>query len=132
MVPTKCPNEGCEEMIPNTQMPSHLDDNCLFTVLQCRYSEVGCKVELPRKDLEEHEDDSKLHLQILTKYSTTSLQEVATSQQKAATSRQEAATSQQEAITSLQLAVDKLKTDKAYLMKEMNALSVTTSALQKR
>ena len=69
MVPTTCPNAGCDEIIPSAFIPYHLDDDCPFTVLPCRYSEVGCKVQLQRRDLEEHEHDDRRHLQVVTKYS---------------------------------------------------------------
>ena len=107
MVPTKCPNEGCEEVVSRGNIEAHLDKDCKLTICQCRYSEAGCKVELPRRDLKEHEDDLKLHLQVVMKYSKTTTD-------------------------SLQKAVDKLTTDNAYLLNKLRELSATNSVLQKK
>ena len=62
VVPTKCPNEGCEEMLCSSLILLHVATDCPLTVLQCKYSEAGCKVQLPRRELEVHENDDRVHL----------------------------------------------------------------------
>ena len=127
MVPTECPNEGCEEMVPRSLVQAHLDEDCPFTVLQCRYSEAGCKVQLPRRDLVEHESDLKLHLHVVVKYSQnemTALQSQLTTANK----------SLQSDVKKLTIANASLQNDVQKLMRENSSLQCDirklTAALQ--
>ena len=69
MVVVPCPNEGCEQEVPRSQLQAHVATDCEYAVLPCRYREHGCGAELPRGDMEAHENDYKLHLQVVAKYS---------------------------------------------------------------
>ena len=82
MVPTECPNEGCEEMVPHSLVQAHLDEDCPFTVLKCQYSDFGCEAELPRRDLKEHGDDHQFHLQVIAKTSQRKITALQTSVQR--------------------------------------------------
>ena len=117
--PTRCPNEGCDEIVPYSLVQAHLDDNCPFTVLHCRYSEAGCEIELPRRDLEAHENDLKLHLQVVTKYS----QDKITALQTASTSLQSDVKKVVTANTSLQSKVQKLMRENSSLKSDLEKLT---------
>lgn len=61
MVPTKCPNKGCDEELPYFKVANHVKVDCGFTHVKCKYHPVGCTEVILRKDLEEHEADETLH-----------------------------------------------------------------------
>ena len=44
------------------EMTKHVENECLYTTILCKYVNLGCKIKLMRKDMAEHEDDDKLHL----------------------------------------------------------------------
>ena len=135
MVLTECPNEGCEEMVPHSLVQAHLDEDCPFTALYCRYSEAGCEIELPRRELKEHENDLKFHLQVVMKLMKYSHDKIAVLQnqliaanaalqsdiKKLAT----ATTYLQSVNTSLQSDVKKLTADNSSLQKELTTANVS-------
>ena len=107
MVPTECPNEGCEEMVPRSLVQAHLDEDCPFTVLPCSYVEAGCEIELPRRELQEHQDDNQFHLQVI-------------------------AQSSREKTAALQTSVQQLTAACASLKSDVKKLTRTNTSLQKK
>lgn len=67
MIPIRCPNEGCSETQPAFMLNIHIQEDCKFTIRECKYRNAGCTVRKKRKDMEKHEDDDKLHLQVVLK-----------------------------------------------------------------
>ena len=57
-----CTNDDCSKGMERQQLYHHVQFECEFTVVKCKYSNIGCNVELKRKDVEAHEQDDTLHL----------------------------------------------------------------------
>ena len=56
-----CPNE-CTKTIPRQDIEKHVELECEYTVIACKYKNIGCKREMKRGNLTAHESDDKLHL----------------------------------------------------------------------
>ncbi len=60
-----CPNSECSVTIPRQDIKSHLQNECCYTIIPCRYRSVGCTATLKRQAMAEHEEEEdKLHLRI--------------------------------------------------------------------
>ena len=57
-----CPNAECTETIKRLNLKSHLEKDCQYTVISCKYEGIGCDVKMKRKDKGSHEQDDKAHL----------------------------------------------------------------------
>ena len=145
MVPAECPNEGCEEKIVASLMQAHVDNDCLFTVHQCKYSEAGCKVQLPCKALEAHENNDRYHLQLVMKNSQETIAALQSdmdkltvalkySQDKFAALQGEVdkqTRCSQDTIAALRNDMDKLRKANTSLRSEINGLQTTQAQLHK-
>ena len=65
MILVKCPNEGCDAEICSSLISFHMDTDCDFMVVDCKYKNVGCTAPLLRKDAKEHENDDRIHLRVV-------------------------------------------------------------------
>jgi TNF receptor-associated factor 4 len=62
--PTRCTNEGCGQLIPRHQMPSH-KASCPKEMISCGYRSVGCEEKMKREEQEEHNEQwRERHLQL--------------------------------------------------------------------
>jgi ferritin-like protein len=58
-----CPNE-CLVIVPRKDMEEHVENECEYTVISCKYENIGCKREMKREKMAAHEQDDKLHLHV--------------------------------------------------------------------
>ena len=56
-----CPNE-CGATIPRKNVDEHVQNECVYTVIPCKFQNIGCKIEMKREKMAAHENDDKLHL----------------------------------------------------------------------
>ena len=56
-----CPNE-CTETMPRQDIEKHVELECEYTVIACKFKNIGCNREMKRSKLAAHEDNDKLHL----------------------------------------------------------------------
>ena len=57
-----CTNTDCRQTMQRQQLYQHVQFECDFTAVKCKYSNIGCDVELNRKVMSTHEQDDTLHL----------------------------------------------------------------------
>jgi len=58
---------GCEWNGKWEQLPHHLEYECLYTLMVCRFSNHGCSAKTVRKDMATHlEQDKGVHLELLS------------------------------------------------------------------
>ena len=58
-----CSNPKCGKTMQRQDMKCHLDTECDFTLVSCKYEGISCDVKLKRKDMAAHEqNDIRLHL----------------------------------------------------------------------
>jgi len=62
-----CPQQGCFESMERKKLSSHMDSNCKFTKVVCKYKDFGCNVCKVRMFMKKHEDDLNLHLDLAQK-----------------------------------------------------------------
>lgn len=61
--PVPCPNPLCEEQIERDVVSHHVDKECGYTVISCKYQDIGCDTKLKRHDMPGHEEgDDRTHL----------------------------------------------------------------------
>ncbi len=65
MLPTLCPNSHCKEVVPAHLLQDHVDSQCDYSFLNCKFEPLGCTVALLRKEIKEHEMDDHFHLNII-------------------------------------------------------------------
>ena len=56
-----CPNE-CGASIPRKNIGKHVQNECEYTMIPCKFQNIGCKIEMKREKMAAHENDDKLHL----------------------------------------------------------------------
>ena len=56
-----CPNE-CTKTVPRQDIEKHVELECEYTVIACKYKNIGCTTEMKRGDMAAHEQDDSLHL----------------------------------------------------------------------
>ena len=59
-----CPNAECSSHGPRDKMGTHVEAECPFAVVPCKFQSIGCEMEMPRKDMAAHEQDDKQHLHL--------------------------------------------------------------------
>ena len=59
-----CPNEGCTETMKHHMIKDHVEDDCEYTEVSCKYVNIGCVIKLKREDMRAHEEDDKIHLHL--------------------------------------------------------------------
>ena len=57
-----CPNSKCTQTMERAEIQIHLESDCDYTVISCKYEGIGCDVKMMRKDMGAHEQDDKAHL----------------------------------------------------------------------
>ena len=58
-----CSNVECKKKVRREDMDTHVNDDCEYTTVPCKYENIGCSKRMIRKDIKEHEeDDDKAHL----------------------------------------------------------------------
>ena len=57
-----CPNADCTETMPRKDIEKHLNTECEYTLMACKYENIGCCKILKRKEIAAHELDDKVHL----------------------------------------------------------------------
>ena len=57
-----CPNADCTETMPRKDIEKHLNTECEYAVIACKYENIGCCKESKRKEMAAHELDDKIHL----------------------------------------------------------------------
>ena len=60
-----CPNAGCGFTVERRQLKEHLNAECIYAAISCKYKGVGCSMELTREKMAAHEQDDKLHLHMV-------------------------------------------------------------------
>ena len=56
-----CPN-NCTKTMPRQDIEKHVEFECEYTVIACKFKNIGCTTEMKRGDMEAHEQDDNLHL----------------------------------------------------------------------
>ena len=56
-----CPNK-CTKTMPRQDIEKHVELECEYTVIACKYKNIGCTTEMKRGDMEAHEHNDSLHL----------------------------------------------------------------------
>ena len=41
-----CPNEGCTETMKRHMIKDHVEDDCEYTEVSCKYANIGCEIKL--------------------------------------------------------------------------------------
>ena len=59
-----CHNEGCTQTMKRRMIDDHVEDDCEYTEVSCKYANIGCEVKLKRKGMKTHEEDDKIHLHL--------------------------------------------------------------------
>ena len=57
-----CPNADCTETMPRKDIEKHLNTECEYAVIACKYVNIGCCKEFQRREMAAHELDDKIHL----------------------------------------------------------------------
>ena len=64
--PLLCPN-SCGANLRRKQTDSHIETDCLNTIVKCRYEKFGCKEVIKRCEMEEHNKTNEIkHLEMTT------------------------------------------------------------------
>ena len=61
--PFPCPNAnaGCRKLILRTKISEHVENDCGYAVISCKYEKIGCDVKVKRIEMRPHEKDEKAH-----------------------------------------------------------------------
>lgn len=59
-----CPNVECSSCRPRDEMEAHVQTECPYSMIPCKFQSIGCETEMMRKDMAVHEEDDKLHLNL--------------------------------------------------------------------
>ena len=58
-----CSSVECKKKVRREDVDEHINDDCEYTMVPCKYENIGCSKRMIRKDIKEHEeDDDKAHL----------------------------------------------------------------------
>ena len=56
-----CPNK-CTKTMPSQDIEKHMELECEYTVIACKFKNIGCTTEMKRGVMAAHEQNDKLHL----------------------------------------------------------------------
>ena len=56
-----CTNAGCAQSVERGRMDEHIQTQCEYTVVPCKYCNIGCSTEDARKFIEKHEAEVETH-----------------------------------------------------------------------
>ena len=59
-----CPNMGCFETMERKKIISHMNSDCKFAEVSCRYKNLGCNVRKVRMYIKKHEEDIQIHFNL--------------------------------------------------------------------
>ncbi len=62
----KCPAPDCDVEICSSLLTFHMETDCEYSLVECKYRDAGCTAILPRSHMEEHENNDRYHLKVLT------------------------------------------------------------------
>ena len=65
---------GCQWAGKLDSLLEHVQDQCSFTLVNCKLESFGCKMQVPRKDLDAHASDVLGHMTIVTDHLDTQQQ----------------------------------------------------------
>ena len=57
----RCPKE-CGATIARKNIDEHVQNDCRYTMIPCKFQNIGCKIEMKREKMAAHENDDKFHL----------------------------------------------------------------------
>ncbi len=57
-----CPNGKCMKTMHCEVINKHVQSECEYTTIPCKYESIGCDVKRKRRELAAHEQNDKLHL----------------------------------------------------------------------
>lgn len=81
-----CPNVLCEQKVERDMVSRHINLECGYTVVSCKYQEIGCDIKLKRHDMSEHEEsDDRTHLHMALDVVTALKKTVSVLEEKATT-----------------------------------------------
>lgn len=106
-----CPNPRCPESMEREKVNSHIEKECDYTMVTCKYESIGCEKKLEKYLMKEHEQDISSHipLALTTLIKFQKYQQIATQSIESA----------HEAIRSLKFAIKSL-TDIILVLKNRN------------
>ena len=59
----QCPNTKCMQEVERDMLERHIQLECGYTVISCKYQDIGCDLKLKRHDMLGHEhSEDKMHL----------------------------------------------------------------------
>ena len=58
-----CPNK-CAKTMPRQDIEKHVELECEYTVIACKFKDIGCTTEMKRGDMAAHEKNDGFHLSI--------------------------------------------------------------------
>lgn len=79
---TKCPNKKCNKQLPAKGINRHVEIDCKYTIMKCRYKNIGCNSRMLREYLESHENDDKIHLRVAMKTLAKQQEQLASAQKE--------------------------------------------------
>ena len=57
-----CENKDCDCVLERRLVQDHVDQDCDYTEVSCKYALLGCENKIIRKDMKKHEEDHEAHL----------------------------------------------------------------------
>ena len=64
-VPVKCPNVRCDSTVPAIELKQHIDTDCEYSFINCKFEPLGCAIALLRKEIKQHEEDNQYHFDVI-------------------------------------------------------------------
>ena len=101
-----CPNK-CTKTMPRQDIEKHVELECEYTVIACKFKNIGCTTEMKRGDMAAHEQNDSLHLSKALN-AVVNLQDSNTYLQDSMTELQDSNTQLQEKMLKLESATEEL------------------------
>ncbi len=71
MALTVCPNFQCDKKIQRRRVKRHLEEDCEYKEVSCKYARIGCDAKMTRKDMFSHvQDQNTFHLHLALENTT--------------------------------------------------------------
>jgi len=71
-----CTNDGCAKVMPHKELADHIQE-CVYTMIDCKYKNIGCSAKLSKKDIAAHQADANFHFPLAVDTTIKLKQEVA-------------------------------------------------------
>ena len=62
--PIPCPNTDCTLTMERGRAKKHLQMECDYSEVPCKYAKIGCSRRMMRKDIEQHEEENNAHFSL--------------------------------------------------------------------